>query len=398
MPRIAVVSDLHCHMNGASSPACSYIISDAPRIDSRRHPVEALAELVKNEPYFNGIDLLLCPGDLANQIDPQGIYSGWQTLQEIGYILGAPPLIATLGNHDIDSHEKHDCARSDPLFFGKSLGSRFPSNDRDANSRYWSEGFHSHLFEDLFILNVNSTHGFNKQPRCKRGGVTDLQRQGIERHLEQNLQEMNNRAKVLLCHHHPIAHEELNAGNEDLMDQGSLLIDILAKYNFNLVVHGHKHHPRLKETSSSYGRITVLAAGSFSSILTGELAQFSQNLFHVIDIDKTGKGEIKSWKFRLTEGWTPADWSSSNIPSISGFGFQGDISVLVDQIDKWLTERNPLQSDWAAVAKKFPMINNLLPGALIKLSEGLMSRHISTMPSPPDRPQLIGKLHYPTSP
>jgi hypothetical protein len=53
-------------------------------------------------------DLLLSPGDLGDKADPTGIQLGGQTLNRLKDQLEARELVASAGNHDVDSRYLDD--------------------------------------------------------------------------------------------------------------------------------------------------------------------------------------------------------------------------------------------------------------------------------------------------
>ena len=70
--------------------------------------------------------------------------------------------------------------------------------------------------------------------------------------------------QIAVCHHHPILHEDIGLGTLDVMENGSLLTDLLASHGFHLLIHGHKHHPKLSYAPGAVP-LPVLASGSFAA-------------------------------------------------------------------------------------------------------------------------------------
>src|SRR5262245_16592686 len=105
--KIAVVSDLHCTHSGDPSKkdgkprANTFLLSDLLKRPINKHPVESLKQVVIEEGLTANI--LLCPGDITDQINQQGLVSGWQFLKEIKSSLSAEMMAITIGNHDVDS-------------------------------------------------------------------------------------------------------------------------------------------------------------------------------------------------------------------------------------------------------------------------------------------------------
>lgn len=128
---IAIASDLHCHSLTSENQA-SFLVADSLRTPSGKHPVEALAELIDQESL--SAELLLCPGDITDKVCIQGLNSGWDFLKEIRDDLRADFLVATLGNHDVDSRSVHS---ADPFQVCRGFRPReFPSNDPEAGNYF----------------------------------------------------------------------------------------------------------------------------------------------------------------------------------------------------------------------------------------------------------------------
>jgi metallophosphoesterase superfamily enzyme len=100
--KIAVVSDLHTH-DGSSAElgAPSMLGTSDPEDQPKRHPISGLKKLISDNKLR--ADILLCSGDLANKATPSGLNYAWRQLEILKNALGARKLIATAGNHDMDS-------------------------------------------------------------------------------------------------------------------------------------------------------------------------------------------------------------------------------------------------------------------------------------------------------
>lgn len=181
-----------------------------------------------------------------------------------------------------------------------------------------------------------------------------------------------------MFHHHPIQHEDSNLGSEDLMKNGSRLIDTLEKYGYCLVIHGHKHHPRIRYASGGSNSLPVFASGSLSGSNNKAILTITRNLFHVIDFpegscSKKGVvGIIRSWEFNMGMGWRIATRSSADFPGKTGFGCRENISTLVCKISKYYQRNKKRQKClWHTVTKQFPIIEYLIPGDFQQLEKAL---------------------------
>ena len=106
------------------------------------------------------------------------------------------------------------------------------------------------------------------------------------------------------------------------MTNGSLLLELLGSGEFGrwLVVHGHKHHPKLTYASGGAASAVIFSAGSLSVDIQHELQGHSRNQFYLIDLplNEIAKGRfvgrIEAWDWTNGRGWIPAG-PSSGLPS-----------------------------------------------------------------------------------
>src|SRR3546814_398838 len=98
--KLAIISDLHCHPINMENDV-TYLPSDKLRSPSNDHPVESLLKIIKKEGIST--DYTLCPGDFTDKASVIGFISGWNYSLEIHRALNSKEIIATLGNHDVDS-------------------------------------------------------------------------------------------------------------------------------------------------------------------------------------------------------------------------------------------------------------------------------------------------------
>src|SRR5215203_1128818 len=99
--KIAVASDLHCHATASQPTRESFLLTDTARSPWKQHPVESLKRLISANALE--ADFLFSPGDLTNRCSLEGLRHGWDSVREIASALGGADIVATLGNHDVDS-------------------------------------------------------------------------------------------------------------------------------------------------------------------------------------------------------------------------------------------------------------------------------------------------------
>ena len=387
--KIAVISDLHCHPETAL-PLDSFLLCERMRRPAREHPIESLLELIRERKL--SADALLVTGDITNKANKQGIISGWNFIKEVSAALSVSELVATVGNHDIDSRGLHS---EDPFMVAKSFSpDDFPVSSAAARDDFWERGFCFVETDSLCVLVVNSVLHHYSEAETKRGKINDAQLERLERELEDR---PGKAFRVALIHHHPIPHENLKLGADDLVVKGSELLDVLEKARFRIVVHGHKHYPRLRYASGGGSAPTVFASGSLSAF-NAQMLSNTRNLFHIIRLcDEpipgcVGQGKIESFEFNAGKGWSPPSKRSADFPAIAGFGCRSSYTDLAESTIKVLGASSMGLQQWAAVQVSLPQVEYLLPGDFELYSKELESRfRVKMYPAPPEIPYCIGR-------
>jgi 3',5'-cyclic AMP phosphodiesterase CpdA len=365
--RIAIASDLHAFANLDPSP--SHLDIELPESVTLQHPIEALIERINLESDKLNADILLSPGDLGHAADPKGIAYSWHALEKIARALNCEVYTATAGNHDVDSRYKG--TDHDPDHILKGLSPSFPLQNETLDDRYWARTYtiHDGVSYRLVVLNSSAFHGNNEIE--KNHGRIDLK--SLER-LKHDLASLQNKQiNVLLCHHHPHSHSEYDLGEGDVMKQGQLLLDLLGsgQYGRWLVVHGHKHHPKIAYAAGGSNSPVVFGAGSLCSILAGKLQTVARNQFYIIDMDTTDceryglVGRVRAWDWYPGRGWIEAS-TNSGLPAEFGFGERRD-PVLIAKGVTALVNASPDSVPWSTILEQLPNIAYLLPQDLSEL-------------------------------
>jgi len=86
-------------------------------------------------------DILALPGDFSDRANHHGFVVGIFNAREIGLKLHAGDIIASLGNHDVDSH--HDFSL-DHLYLGRRLFPTFRVEEKALLDSFYGSGFHHH--------------------------------------------------------------------------------------------------------------------------------------------------------------------------------------------------------------------------------------------------------------
>jgi predicted phosphodiesterase len=123
--------------------------------------------------------------------------------------------------------------------------------------------------------------------------------------------------KILLLHHHPIAYPyPIPSHDPSLLAEGSDLVEAAGKNGFNLICHGHRHHPRAHSSSHDDWKnpMTFICAGSFSVNAHHRSGGEIPNCFHILELLDREKRiiRLKTFQYRSSEGWvTSVNFSPS---------------------------------------------------------------------------------------
>jgi len=398
---IAIISDLHCHHSRKfdkedSIRKESYLLTDLPRNPPDAHPVQSLIEFInKDQNDLFKCNYLICPGDITHQVDIQGFLSGWEFIKEIGELLKVEDVIATLGNHDVDSRYS---LSEDVFNIARSLEVRgFPFSNKELIRDFWSDGFCIYEGEFARVLVVNSVHFHTNEDQAVKGKFDKKQRESLRNKLELLNDE---KIQIALFHHPPIPQTENESKEGDYINEGDQLLNLLEDFKFDIALHGHKHEPRLRFTSGGENIFPIFSSGSFS-IVNPNVVGGTYNTFHIIKLNKKlGKracGQIITCEYLPNHGWRLANSGDELFPTSTGFGFRGDISELVKKADQILTQGSRKTMKWDEMLNEINELNYLTKKESLSFREELRKINIITSPELPRIPDLVGRFENPNN-
>lgn len=409
--RVALLSDLHffTKTKGIDTNP-SWLEIEGTGIKNINNPWTSLEKLIE-EKAINA-DLLLCPGDITTYAQEPALSFAWEKLNKLREKLNAKLLAASTGNHDVDSRghkiesEKVIAELNNPSdmlgplrrlkpFYPISFSEASKEEDavRGYRTKYFGDNFVLLNEEDfrLIVLDTCACHTTIASDH-ERGYVSFEAIEEIKRQLDKD---KSRKINLMLCHHHPIQHQNHKLGSYDFLLNGQTLTDELSKHGDWIIFHGHKHHARLAYAQGGNTSPVVFAAASFSAQLNGSMSQISRNQFYIIDIElkKIGSplGNVKAWTWYVGSPWTESCESDVGLPSGCGFGNRRHPDEIARDIDQIMTGQS---MDWGQMVLKMPELKNITPGDLGLVENSLKNFSIETeRESEGGEIRSIGKVH-----
>lgn len=366
--RVALLSDIHAHtLSPDDDRAPSFLATSAPANDPLSNPVAGLRRLIAD---FNlRADVLLCAGDMGDKASPAAQAFVWTQLAQVKEDLGAAALIGTAGNHDMDSRYKY--TDHDAKGALQALAPMFPGLDEQRCDHYWARNFViiDHHEWRLLLLNSAAYHGAGRvrEKEYEHGRVSARTVDAVR----VALATMPTRPlNILLCHHHLIKNDEIPLADYSQMAGGDLLLNALGSGNFGdwIVLHGHKHYPRIWYAPGGATAPAIFSAGSFSAKLYPELGTNARNQFYVITfpvehynaLQMGVCGTVLAWDWIYAAGWRHAR-PESGIPHRAGFGCRLHPQAVAHTVAGVVEQSGEPYLTWDEVTAQVPSLLYLTP-------------------------------------
>lgn len=407
MISLLVISDIHASDNDLGADDAVSWYSTLPVYDSAtRNPFRGIAKLLKDEKL--SVDLLLCPGDLADRAIPALQEKAWGSLEKLRREIGAKRLVATVGNHDIDSRMKF--SQFDPKTTLQSLNPIFPGLSERQCDFFWSRNFV--IFEEadvrFVILNSAAFHGIHSGESVDTNNKEYLHGRVSEKTIEAIASKLGSKKyklNILLMHHHVYKNDHIYENDYSEMKNGEALIRKLIEISDArwLVIHGHQHYPDLFYARGAARSPVVLSAGSMSRRLTGALSTRALNQIYHVELPFSNYetigwnpcGVVRSWHWTDKIGWSRTSFArpeSASIPFGSGFGCRKDPNAWADEITSEFKSRKVSHLNWAALMQHLPALRYVLPADLRAIISALKDKHqIKTLNDDDGFPVQIGQ-------
>lgn len=339
--RIAVISDLHV---GAKARRYDFVPGGSARVGERPY-IDEFKDFVISAGIRS--DYLLVPGDIANEAHPSEYELAAERIVQIAELLGvATEHVAFVpGNHDVSwSVQKLGGAfwqskKFLPILevFGPALGfgvDRFSNLFKPPYAEVANLG-------DLQLVLVNSAYRDDyippatPSPAPHHGAFARESEEFLSSQAEE-IRAASPKFRVLVVHHHllPMADWDPYWADFSIMQNSDALLEFIASVRIDLVIHGHKHWPRLRRYQNAPGPLVqVLGAGSFSAEIHESLSSKVYNKFHLVNLEgrddsSNACGAVHSWSYYAGTGWRPSD-RNGGIAHKEPFGYYRDDAAVL---------------------------------------------------------------------
>lgn len=402
MLKIAIISDLHV---GSGSRAADLWPSGTGASLDPRYLENFLAFLTKSSIEA---DLLILPGDVAHLAQPDEFELASQVLFKIADALKVSHdrIYYVPGNHDVDWSV---LAKLSPDPTGLRLAMRWAPlrNPPWLFDKILRRG-HRHLLDEPFAYTTWSTPsafvlGFNSashdlpDSKVHHGLVTQETLDDARAHLAG--QDLSGVVRIGLVHHHPLQYSDPVPNEPDFsaMTNAGNLLNLLHDFKFDLLIHGHKHAPRLTtQVINNCFPMVVVGAGGFSVRLDPRWSGLVNNQFHLVRVegrDSSGctRGELVSWTYLSGHGWVPSE-TSNGIAHRVPFGTHVGEHELELRIAPVITSALSTSSyvEWKTVVAAVPEIAFIAPDTTARIVDRLsVSLNFRRHGTPPDDVVLL---------
>ncbi|MPM06102.1 3',5'-cyclic adenosine monophosphate phosphodiesterase CpdA [bioreactor metagenome] len=321
MVRIALISDIHFGKDARTMEFSVPGESCGGNTEGAASLTDGLVDVLQSM----NVEYIFVAGDLTSVGSPQEFFYCEKKLIEIINRVNIPidNLIVGVGNHDIDwkiaklSEGYQNGASEETVQIVKNGYDRIAGNASLYNlnsigaQRYLNERgdipFTGVIEREDFILFILNS-GWCCTPE-KLGGM--LTQQQVEWFREQASRYRDDqRWKIVMLHHHPRAYENpiktKNKENISLLEEGAELINIAGEYHIDLILHGHRHHPRAETMCVGDWDYPVafICAGSLSVSPIDRNGGDIPNTLHIIELaDNPRAIYLYNYEYSSGSGW-----------------------------------------------------------------------------------------------
>lgn len=342
--KIAIISDIHIGTHARSADLNPH--TTEPHVENKF--IDEFLTFIDQQKI--SADYLVISGDISTKCMRQEFLHAEGVIHKIadGLRVKRDRVFFVPGNHDVDwdilnlrrqknsPEDKTDLRikqRYDPIkdvnfFRSSNSASELNGLFDDPYIACWD-------LDDVCFIGYNSA--WHDEPeQMNHPGLADPQHlEALNDLLERK--SLDGKVKIFITHHHLIPQDAPDFNLDfSVMQNVEGLLDILDKYRFDVVIHGHKHHPRIKHYDhGSNHQMIVIAAGSFSAAL-GTHLDYTANMFHLLTVegrhavDGTIQGKLNNWAYAGGRGWYTKE--DIGVNPREPFGYYNSLPVLYKEV------------------------------------------------------------------
>lgn len=298
-------------------------------------------------------DYLLVCGDISCEATVDEIRLSAEIIKQITEKLKAKEVFFVPGNHDKDwtlAEKNGDSGKFwmrysyEPL---RTIGGILASSIRNAKGNTLEHPFYSVWERDnIIVAGINSAFHDQKNEKVHYGFYSQDILDKLDKEL--SLTNLEGKIKIFMLHHHPSNFNEPIPDDVDhsVMQNAENIKAVIEKHKFDMVVHGHKHLPKVEIMTRSSGvPLVYLCSGSFSAKIDTRYSGKVKNTFHIIEIDgrcsSSGllRGRVRSWSYSTIDKWYPSVKGEDYIDHAVRFGCSIDRAQVKNIFKHTITDK-----------------------------------------------------------
>lgn len=327
--RLAIISDIHY---GLYSRSDEFSVPGEAIIDKNHGGVSIEESFVKHLKEHD-VRYLLVAGDLTSVGSPQEFHFCEERILTIAEKANIPHenVIIGLGNHDIDwritkLHEEYSVGDS-PDEVKKMIKDKYENISAHVSVHNMKRvnqprdrgpipfcGITEK--DDIIFFVLNSGFQCAHDQSIKHGRLANEQLDWLKKNADKYIDD--SRRKVMLLHHHPHNYPYHLPGFDcSTLEEGPEINDIAGKLGIDIVIHGHRHHPKaITRNETSWKKpMSFLCAGSFSVNSQHRSNGEIPNTFHVIELsDDSDIITLYNYQYKSSAGWIPLEKNCDETP------------------------------------------------------------------------------------
>lgn len=352
---------------------CPHPLTEAEKVGREINYVQHLEQLAATDEFTSSgpIGALCVLGDISNRAHSDEFKLADAVILKIAHALNLTEdkIFFVPGNHDVHwpvmsmepksfwtDYRYAPLLQKDLLFDRRVKAAAFGALDLAPYCLAWNTS-------DAFIVGINSAAYDGPDEKTHSGLIKQESIAKLETILTAK-PFVPGQLRICLLHHHPIQYSEPSPDVRDtsIAVNSENLLTLLSHHRFDLILHGHKHQPRLKShhSNNSHPYITM-CAGTFSAVLDPLQSGTITNAFHVINVegrdsDTLGiKGKVETWSFSPQEKWKRGH-QITGMPFLEVFGSNATSAEIDARVAAALSAVMSAQGycKWSAIVAREP--------------------------------------------